>query len=330
MKVTIKDVAKAVGVSPSTVSRALHDNDRISPEVRARVKQAAQEMNFHPNLMARGLVNRQTRIIGVVFPEEVGLNLSNPFYPEVLQGIGHAAGKRRYQILLLTGAPGGSSQDICRQAVDAGYVSGLILLTAKDVPPVEYDVPVVTIGHPVDAESRCYVDNDNVNAGYAAASHLLAKGHRRILLVGYAGSVMFTADRRKGVEKALAEVSLTLPEKWVLPGADDIIALDAILAQPNPPTAAVCMDDLTAIRLSQLLTASGRSVPGDLSLISFNNNEASRYHVPALTTFDVGSYQLGANAMNLMLDMLDGTITEPTAIDVPFTLIERESVADLK
>lgn len=330
MKATIKDVARAAGVSPSTVSRALHDNDRISPEVRARVKRVAQEMNFHPNLMARSLVNRQTRIIGVVFPEEAGLNLRNPFYPEVLQGMGHAAGQRRYQILLLTGAPGVASQDICRQAVDAGYVSGLILLTAKDVPPVEYDVPVVTIGHPVDAESRCYVDNDNVNAGYAAAIHLLAKGHRRIMFVGYDSSAMFTVDRRKGVEKALEEAALPLPENWVLPGAGDLTALDAILAGPNPPTAAVCVDDLTAIRLSQLLSTTGRSVPGDLSLISFNNNESSRYHIPALTTFDVGPYQLGANAMNLMLDILDGTVTEPTAIDVPFTLIERDSVADLK
>lgn len=330
MKVTIKDVARAAGVSPSTVSRALHDNDRISPEVRSRVKQVAQDMNFHPNLMARSLVNRQTRIIGVVFPEEAGLNLRNPFYPEVLQGLGHAAGQRRYQILLLTGAPGVSSQEICREAVDAGYVSGLILLTAKDMPPVEYDVPVVTIGHPVDAERRCYVDNDNVHAGYAAASHLLAHGHRRVLFVGYDSSVIFTVDRRKGVEKALAEASLALPDHWVLPGTADSARLESLFAQPDAPTAAVCVDDLTAIRLSRQLSAMGRSVPGDLSLISFNNNESSHYHVPPLTTFDVAPYQLGSNAMKLMLNMLDGTVTEPTAIDVPFTLIERYSVADLR
>lgn len=330
MKATIKDIARAVGVSPSTVSRALHDNERISPAVRERIKRAAKEMDFHPNLMARSLVNRQSHIIGVVFPEEAGLNLRNPFYPEVLQGMGHSASLRRYQLLLLTGTPGISVQETCRQAVNEGYVSGLILLTAKDVPPVDYDVPVVTIGHPEEEEQRFWVDNNNVLAGYEATVHLLSHGHERMMFVGYNSSARFTVDRRRGVEKALAEKGLTLPEAWVLPGAADPLALDEVLRQPQPPTAAVCTDDLTAIRLSQMLSAMGRSVPEDLSLISFNNIESSRWHTPPLTTFDVGPYQLGANAMNLMLDVLDGTIEKPTSVEVPFMLIGRESVAKLK
>jgi len=88
MKVTIKDVAKAAGVSPSTVSRALHDNPRISEEMRKQIKKIAQEMDFHPNQMARSLVSRRSHIIGVVFSGEGGDNLNHSFYPSVLQGLG--------------------------------------------------------------------------------------------------------------------------------------------------------------------------------------------------------------------------------------------------
>ena len=87
MKATIKDVARVAGVSPSTVSRALHDSPRISEKVRERVKQAAKELDFHPNQMAKSLVSRKTRIVGIVFPGYVSKSLGNPFYPSLLQGL---------------------------------------------------------------------------------------------------------------------------------------------------------------------------------------------------------------------------------------------------
>ena len=134
MKATIKDVARAAGVSPSTVSRALHDSPRISEKVRERVKQAAKALDFHPNQMAKSLVSRKTRIVGIVFPGDVSKSLGNPFYPSLLQGLGRAAGERRYHLLLVTGGGEVSAEEASRQAVDSGYVSGLVLLAAEDVP----------------------------------------------------------------------------------------------------------------------------------------------------------------------------------------------------
>ena len=143
MKATIKDVAKAAGVSPSTVSRALHNSERISPAMRRHVQQVARELDFHPNQVARSLVRGESRIIGIVFPDDAGMNLGNPFYPAVLQGLGHVAGEERYQMLLITGSPQRTAADAARSAMDSGYVSGLILLAAEDAPPLEADVPVV-------------------------------------------------------------------------------------------------------------------------------------------------------------------------------------------
>ena len=332
MKVTIKDVAKAAGVSPSTVSRALRNNERISEKVRRHVQQIAREMDFHPNQMARSLVSRETRIIGVVFPDNAGMTLGNPFYPAVLQGLGYAASSQRYQLLLITGGEGVSAAEACRDAMGSGYISGLVLLAAEEAPPPEADVPVVVIGHPTDADKRCYVDNDNVRAGYEAARHLLSNGHRRIGLMGFDSRFVFTADRRKGCRRALEEAGIAPNSQWLFPSnacSRDRAQLRAVFLSQDRPTAVVCMDDLIAIEFARTLGEFGLRVPQDVSLISFNNTETGRFHQPPLTTFDVQPYQLGSRAMHLMLDVISGRVQAPAAIDVPFTLIPRGSVANL-
>lgn len=334
MKATIKDVARVAGVSPSTVSRALHNNPRISEEVRARVRHVARELDFHPNQMARSLVNRRTRIVGIVFPGNVSKNLGNPFYPLVLQGLGHTASERRYHMLLATGSEAVSSLEAARQLVDSGYVSGLVLLAAEDAPFLELGVPVVVVGHPTDADTWCYVDNNNVAAGYAATRYLLERGHRRIMFMGYDKQFIFTADRRKGYEQALREADEPVRRDWIAPpgflqNSLDSSELSALFRTEIRPTAAVCADDTLAIGLSGVLKSMGLGVPEDVSVISFNNTEAGRYHIPALTSFDVDPYSLGTCAMHLMLDMLSENEDKPTSIEVPFTLYERDSVATI-
>ena len=131
VKCTIKDVAKAAGVSPSTVSRALHNNPRISEQARERIRALAKEMGFHPNQMARSLVNRRTRVIGIVFPANLAESLGHPFYPQVLQGLGQTAAERRHYVLLGTGQGGETTPEAIRQLVDSGYVSGLVLLAQQ-------------------------------------------------------------------------------------------------------------------------------------------------------------------------------------------------------
>lgn len=333
MKATIKDVAKAVGVSPSTVSRALHNNRRISQEVRQRVQQVAREMNFHPNQMARSLVNRQTRIVGIVFPGDAAQNLGNPFFPLVLQGLGAVAGARRYHLLLATGNEDLSAMEAGKQLVDSGYVSGLVLLAAEDVPAERLSVPVVLVGRPPHECIRLSVDNNNVEAGYQAAQYLLDRGHRRLMFLGYDRHYLMTVDRRQGFEKALSQANLPLREDWVLPSRYlenevDSERLGRIFQGPDRPTGVVCIDDALAIGLCGFLKQQGLNVPTDVSLISFNNTDAGRYHAPALTSVDVSAYQLGVSAMNLMLDVIrDGSEEETRSIEVPFTLMERDSVA---
>ncbi|HIU18807.1 MAG TPA: LacI family DNA-binding transcriptional regulator [Candidatus Limiplasma stercoravium] len=334
MKATIKDVAREAGVSPSTVSRALHNNPRISSEVRQRIQEIAVRLDFHPNQMARSLVSRKTRIVGIVFPGDAGQSLGHPFFPAVLQGLGHAASERRYHLLLATGSEAVTIAEASRQLVDSGYVSGLIILAAEASPQLDVSVPVVVIGRPADARQRHYVDNNNVAAGYAAARYLLDRGHRRVMLLGYDPHYNVTVDRLDGYRRALEEAGLTPREDWIVPSrfihnTTDNEALSHIFLSEDRPTAVVSMDDALSIGLMGLLGGMGLSVPQQVSIISFNNTDAGRYHVPALTSFDVDPYRLGLSAMNLMLDILKGQVTEPSALEVPFSLVERGSVEAL-
>lgn len=332
MKVTIKDIARVLDVSPSTVSRALHNNQRISQEVRDRVQQVAREMNFHPNQMARSLVSRKSRIVGIVFPGNAAQKLGNPFFPLVLQGLGSVAGARRYHLLLATGTDALSSMEAGRQLVDSGYVSGLILLAAEDAPAEPLSVPVVLVGRPPHECIRLSVDNNNVEAGYQAARYLLDRGHRRLMFLGFDRQYLMTVDRRKGFEKALTEAGQPLDESLIIPSRyleneSDHPRLRQLFQGPDRPTGAVCIDDALAIGLCGFLKQMGLNVPRDVSLISYNNTEAGRYHSPALTSFDVNAYQLGVSAMNLMLDVIrSGREAESRAIEVPFALMERDSV----
>jgi DNA-binding LacI/PurR family transcriptional regulator len=335
-KATIKDVAKLAEVSPSTVSRALRDNPRISRDVRRRVREAAQALNFHPNQMARGLVKQETRIVGVLFAESASLSMGHPFYPAVLQGLGKVAGERRYHMLLSTGAENMSEAEAMRAMADSGFASGLVCLStltdAAETAAVA--LPVVEIGHPLHPEKSCYVDNDNVRAGYEAARYLLERGHRRLLFLGYDGRYIMMANRLSGFRQAVTECGAPAREDWVVPARlienmPDFTRLGEIFRAPDRPTAVVSMDDPLSIGLVGLLNAMGLSVPADVSVVSFNNTQAGRYHAPALTSVDVHPRELGERAMTLLLDVIAGTAATPAHIDVPFTLIERASVTGL-
>lgn len=336
MKVTIKDVARLAQVSPSTVSRALQGSTRISAEMRENIQQIADELGFRPNQMARSLVKRHSHIVGVMFPGSAANSMGHPFYPAVLRGVGQIAGERGYHMLLSTGNENMSDADAVRDLADTGYVSGLLLLAAQDSPLEELlptqPMPVVEIGHPPDAANRYYVDTDNIRAGETVTRYLLDRGHRRILFLGYSARFFVTVDRRTGYENALRASGIQPKEAWIVPSRfiennTDNAILHAIFTGDDRPTAVVSMDDPLSIGLISFLQTLGLSVPKDVSIISFNNTQAGEYAMPALTSVDIKPQLLGARAMKLLLNVIEGRTSSPTHIEVPFTLIERGSVA---
>src|SRR5690625_2519062 len=166
--VTIKDVAKATGVSPSTVSRVISDSPRISEETKRKVRKAMKEMGYHPNISARNLVAKSTKSIGVILPSSADKALQNPFFPEVLRGIGSIAYEMEYTVTLLSGKTEKEIYQEVKRMVNGRYVDGIILLySLMDDPVIDFlykkNFPFVVIGRPYNYVNEItHVNNDNI------------------------------------------------------------------------------------------------------------------------------------------------------------------------
>lgn len=206
MKTTIKDVARLAGVSPSTVSRVISDSLRISNETK-NSKKAMEKSGYHPNAIARSLVNRSTNTIGIVMPQSTRQSFLNPFFPMTLSGISEAAHKEGYCLLLSTGNDENEQLDSILNIVMGGRVDGVIIMFSSLDDVIlrciaALKIPVLIIGKPISSEGILYVDNDNVKAAYDVTEELI-KEDTKIGLISGPFSFMVSIDRLDGYRNAL-------------------------------------------------------------------------------------------------------------------------------
>lgn len=214
MPVTIKDVAKAAGVSPSTVTRVIQNKSTISDETKKRVRKAMKELNYHPNLNARSLVSSYTQVIGLVLPDDSDAFYQNPFFPSVLRGIAQVASENHYAIQIATGKDEKERLNAISQMVYGKRVDGLIFLYAQENDPlvqlvVEEQFPFLILGKSL-SPFIPLVDNDNIQAGFDATEYFIKKGCSRIAFIGGTKKLFVTQDRLTGYEQALQEHNLPL------------------------------------------------------------------------------------------------------------------------
>ena len=259
--VTIKDVAKATGVSPSTVSRVIADNPRISAETKRKVRKAMKELGYYPNIHARNLVVKSSKAIGVVMPSSADKALQNPFFPEVLRGIGSVTHRKQYSMALSSGQSEEDIFDEVKRMVYGRYVDGVILLYSRINDRVttflrEQDFPFVIVGKPSEEiDQITHVDNDNFTAGKEITMHLIEQSHERIAFIGGSRDLMVTMDRESGYESALKEAGLAnvddykIHTEFLKSGGQE--AVESILALDQRPTAIVVSDDLISLGVSK-------------------------------------------------------------------------------
>lgn len=214
MPVTIKDVAKAAGVSPSTVTRVIQNKSTISDETKKRVRKAMKELNYHPNLNARSLVSSYTQVIGLVLPDDSDVFYQNPFFPSVFRGIAQVASENHYAIQIATGKDERERLNAISQMVYGKRVDGLIFLYAQENDPlvqlvVDEQFPFLILGKSL-SPFIPLVDNDNIQAGFDATEYFIKKGCSRIAFIGGTKKLFVTQDRLTGYEQALQEHNLPL------------------------------------------------------------------------------------------------------------------------
>ena len=334
MAVTIKDVAAAAGVSPSTVSRTCKDSPSISRDTKERVRRIMAQLGYEPNFEAEP-VEAFSKTIGIILPSSQRDVYENAFHLEIIRGIGQFCNQRRYVNTVITGQDDAEVLDAIQSMVANAQADGFILLySKKDCPVAAYlrneGLLHVIVGKAAQsANQTIYIDNDNALAGEEAADYLYEMGHRRIAYFGVSNAMLFSAERKRGYQMSLLKLGIT-------PREEDCVevntlndayegALKALLTAPNHPTAMLVSDDILAVVLEQFCGKLGLRVPKDLSIVSFNNSLFSRITSPQLTTVDVNPYQLGMEAASQTINHIENPNLLATKIIVPHKLIPRES-----
>lgn len=327
--VTTHDVARRAGVSQATVSLVLSGNPRarVAAATRERVMQAADELGYRPNILARGLVRGRSYAIGVVVPD-----LSNPFYLDVVTGAQRVAAEAGYAVL-----PGDTREISSLRQLDtlrARQVDGVIIdgLGAATLPhDALSEMKVVVVDEP--SERWPGVASDALAAGRLAAEHLLALGHRKVAFIGPATDVHGFRMRERGFFQALRAAGVPLPHPWLRRTEPTVgggqAGIKALLAAKERPTAVFCANDLVAMgALKGALTAKV-SVPGELSIVGCDDVEMASVVTPELTTVAIPARELGARAARLLLRQLDGQeVPAKPGKPLPVRLVRRGTTAE--
>jgi DNA-binding LacI/PurR family transcriptional regulator len=329
-KVSIKDIAKAAGVSHSTVSRALRGSPLVREETKARIKQLARRMGYSPSAIARSLVTKRTLTIGLVVT-----SVADPFWAEVVGGIEEMALEHGYSVLLTNSNRERQRELAAVQMLGEKRVDGIIVAASRVgalYRPVlgELGVPVVLINrHSEDKEPTIHsIATDNVQGGYLATAHLLELGHRRIGYIADPEDLSSNSDRLQGYRRALVEWGLTFNPALVVDGDGRLEggwhAMRLLLSVLPPVTGVFCYNDLTAIGALRAIREAGKKVPEEVSVVGYDDLAQAAYSCPPLTTVAQAKREMGRQAMEMILQLMaDAGPVED--IVLPGELVVRES-----
>ena len=329
-RVTINDVAKAAGVSPSAVSIALNGRKGVSDRVRERVLAIADEMQWQPNQQARVLAGARTSTLGLIFNRDADLLGSDPFFPQFLAGVERVLEVRQYALTIQVTRASREARSYERLA-QSRQVDGVFLLDlSRDDPrPLlaqRLGLPALGIGHPVGSCPIPWLAPDDTTPIVDAVRHLVAEGHTRIAHVTGSPSFVHSLRRADAWREAVQEAGLAPGPLAVgdFTGAGGAAATRELLQSAKPPTAIVYANDLMAISGIAAAKQLGLSVPADLSVVGFGDIPVAAFVGPGLTTIAENATTWGEAAAETLLALLDGAPTAHVRLPAS-TLIRRGS-----
>jgi LacI family repressor for deo operon, udp, cdd, tsx, nupC, and nupG len=326
---TMRDVAEHAGVSVQTVSYVVNQTGSISDETRDRVQRSIEALNYRRNPIARSMRTRKTRMIALII-----LDITNPVLSLIASTIESEAYAQDYHVLLYNTAHNPARELAYLNEIGSRRADGVIIvntinrenmerLTAEGVPTVLVDSPILSSPVPV-------VSVDNSAGAYAATRHLIDLGHRRIAHIAGSRDLGIARERALAYTQALNDSRLSYQR---IVYADSIqwgyesgySAMHQLLAEDNPPTAVFAASDALAIGAYRALAELGLRVPDDMSVVGFDNIEASAFTTPPLTTVHQPFSELGSEAFSLLLSMLDGNQRRLANVLLPAEIVFRGS-----
>jgi LacI family transcriptional regulator len=331
--VSVKDVAARSGVSFQTTSKVLNGKGSVSVLTRARILRAASDLGYVPNLQARSLVMKSTRAVGLIASD-----FSDPNLSRFIVGAEREARRQGYAVVITGIEPEGSAAEYALPAMMERRVDGILLaapqmeedLTAAKVLPAT--VPVVSLRE-VAGGGVATVDSDHELTGVLATRHLVDRGHRVIATItGAPGRV--TESRLRGYRMALADAGVAFDAelleegRWQIEGA--LTGTTRLLARRPDITAIFAQSDVMAIGVLNALARMGKRVPDDCAVAGCDDIDLAAYTAPPLTTVHVPYFELGKEAMRLLLNMIGDAAVAPRKVVLPVQLVIRTSSGDFR
>lgn len=318
-RITIKDIARLAGVSHTTVSRALNDKSRIRSETKEKILSIARELKYQPNFVARSLVIKRTKTIGLVIT-----TIANPFYNELAQGIEATARALGYNIVLCSTQSDLSTEEQYIDMLRSKGVDGILFTSAHLHDPnivalAEEDFPIVLVNRrtyeAMVREKVDYVGVDNVLGGFLAVEHLIKLGHERIGLIGGSSESSVGLERLEGGRRALQRYGIEENPTYLLEG--DFLKSSGydggkrFLEMTPPPTAIFAANDYMALGACQAVLEKGSRVPEDMAVVGFNDIEFTAQKGVELTTIGQKKYEMGALAVKMLVERIEGERVGP-------------------
>jgi DNA-binding LacI/PurR family transcriptional regulator len=329
-RVTHRDVARRAGVSPSVVSYVINNGPRAtSPEARARVLTAIEELDYHPNAVARGLRSQRTLTIGFIASDYSPLDVFvSPYSAGVLTGLAAELKSNGYYLLVHPLMIGEDLAPLGR-LLRSGRLDGVVVRLVESAPASDAlmelvaaaGLPCVCLERPVDARfGFASVLFDDACGAHAATAYLVSRGHRRVAHLEGDPRYESARARREGYERALREADCVVDPDLIQGSAWDPITVDAAVrrlsALADPPTGIFAANDSLAFRAIQVLRADGRRIPDDVAVIGFDDIPLAQEMLPPLTTVRIPLTEIGRRAAARVLQLIDSGDSHGGAADV--------------
>jgi len=305
-KPNISDVARAAGVSIATVSYVINKSHFVSDEVAQKVHQAIDELGYIPSSLARGLANKQSKIIGVIFSD-----ISNPFFTSIYMGIESVLSEEGYELILINTGEVHEKQELALKTMLSRQIDGLIIApTGKKSRMlnhiVDSGIPVVLIDRETPLNKASLIDIDNTLAAFEAVSHLIQDGYHRIGAILGLTDLSTTRNRLEGYKKALHSNSIPYCQDYVIYGKSNLqggyIAVKKLLSLPQPPQAIFTANNLMTIGALRAFRELGIRCPAEIGIFGFDDIELGDIIEPPLSTVWQPTFEIGVRAAKVLLD----------------------------
>ena len=307
--VTIKDIARELDLSYSTVSLALNDDPRIKKQTKEGVKLKAEEMGYHRNARARALVMNKSEMIGFILPD-----IENPFFASLIRGAEELAFEKGFNLVICNTNWDNELEAKHLNLVIERKIDGILLVSCNEPNPtlekvLSMHLPLVFVSSPYPEAKANFVGTDSENGGYLAAKHLLELGHREFVVIGGQFNSKAIIQRFNGYKRALYEYNIILNKDDVILGDFSVNSgyrsIKRLLNTNRKFTAVLAFNDLIAIGVMNGIKESGITIPDDISVIGFDNIEAASFSGIDLTTISMDNSSMGRLAVEILLGELN-------------------------